>query len=115
GREAAQCGSTPRAAAQARRELMRREKIVSWLCDSGNQCTVTIVEDVAREIRLSFDWARDPSADDREEWTAKILSAAAHELLDYAFQERACVEVLRQMEADGKLRRAGVNAQGDWM
>ena len=73
----------------------RKERILKWRCHSGNECAVTVSEDCAQELRLSFTWMHVPSADDREEWRFAILLEAVDRLREYAFFARAGVEVLR--------------------
>lgn len=76
-----------------------KERILKWRCHSGNECAVTVSEDCAQELRLSFTWTQVPSADDREEWRFAILLEAVGRLQEYAFFARAGVEVLRDLEA----------------
>src|SRR5262249_17368407 len=64
---------------------------------------------------VSFTWDRRPSADDREEWSFAILAHGLHRALDQAFLERAMVEQVRNMVAEGLFERVGISRAGDWV
>jgi hypothetical protein len=91
-----------------------KEVLLSAHCRSGNECHVTLGVERAREVRLSFRWTRRPSPDDREEWLDTIFPAAADRVRDYAFEMKTALEVVRDLEASGEIRRVGVDENGDW-
>lgn len=92
-----------------------KEPVLDWWCRSGNKCTVTISEECAQELRLSFTWTQTPNADDREDWRFAIVSEAVARLQDYAVFIKTGVEALRDLEARGELKRVAIDDQGDWL
>jgi hypothetical protein len=95
--------------------MMKRDELLFTVqSTSGNECHVTLTVDCAREVRLRFRWGRRPTPNDREEWQDTIFAAAAHALRDCAFEMKTAVEVIRDLEARGEIRRVGVDEHGDW-
>jgi len=92
----------------------RKTVLGHWQCRSGNECAVTVSETSAEEVRLFFTWTQVPSADDREEWHFAIFNEAVSRFREYAFLNKACIQVLRDLEATGDFRRVGINDEGDW-